>query len=48
MYMVVAFKGGSGWAKRTKAGEDDEALAAAKNAADRKESEGVERLMTGG
>ena len=38
MYMIVASKGGNGWAKRrTKAGEEDEALAAANNDADRKE-----------
>ena len=37
MYMVVT-KGGSGWAKRrTKAGKEDEALAAANNEAERKE-----------
>ena len=38
MYMVVASKGGSGWAKRrTKAGEEDIVLAAANNEADGKE-----------
>ena len=41
IYMVMAFKGGSGWAKgRTNAGEEDEALAAANNDADRKERRG--------
>ena len=47
IYMIVASKGGSGWAKRrTKRGEEDKALATANNEADRKAR--GERLMTGG